>query len=147
MTKKRVLLVMLVAMLIALGAMGIRAIPVSAASTHQVPFSASYSGTAVLTSPTSATFSGKGIATYLGASTNEGDSVVTGPDSSCPGGLANDHYETLTAANGDTLSLISYDVACPIEPGPFHGTGHWVVTGGTGRFSGAYRTRELRRAQ
>ncbi len=137
MTRKRLLLVMLVTALLALGAVGIRAIPVSAAATHEVPFTGTYSGTAVLTSPTSATFSGKGIATHLGSSTNEGDSVVTGPDSSCPGGLANDHHETLTAANGDTLSLISYDVACPMSPGTFHGIGHWVVTGGTGRFSGA----------
>jgi hypothetical protein len=140
MTRKRSLLVLLAAMLIvlgAVGAVGIRAIPASAAGTHQVPFSASYSGTAILTSPTSATFSGTGIATYLGASTNEAYSVVTGLDSSCPGGLANDHHETLTAANGDTLSLISYDVGCPMGPSQFHGIGHWVVTGGTGRFSGA----------
>jgi hypothetical protein len=136
-TRKRALLVLLATMLISLGAVGIRAIPVSAASAHQVPFSASYSGTAILTSPTSATFSGMGTATHLGTSTNEAYSVVTGPDSSCPGGLANNHYETLTAANGDTLSLISYDVGCPMGPGQFHGIGHWVVTGGTGRFSGA----------
>jgi hypothetical protein len=63
--------------------------------------------------------------------------VITGPDSSCPGGLANDNHETLTAANGDTLMLISYDVACPMSPGTYHGTGHWRVDGGTGRFSGA----------
>ena len=47
-TRKRSLLVALVSMLIAVGAMGIRAIPVSAASTHQVPFKGSYSGTASL---------------------------------------------------------------------------------------------------
>ena len=33
--------------------------------------------------------------------------------------------------------LTSYNVACPTGPLVFHGTGHWVVTGGTGRFSGA----------
>jgi hypothetical protein len=137
MTRKRSLFALLAAMLIVLGAVGLRAIPASAAGTHQVPFSASYSGKAILTSPTSATFSGTGIATYLGASTNQGNSVVTGLDSSCPGGLANNHYETLIAANGDTLSLISYDVGCPMGPGQFHGIGHWVVTGGTGRFSDA----------
>lgn len=137
MTRKRLLLVMLVTMSIPLGVMGIRAIPVAAASTHEVPFKGSYSGTAVLTSPTSANFNGEGNSAHLGSSTNEGYSVVTSPDSSCPGGLANDHYETLTAANGDTLSLVSHDVACPTDPGMFHGTGHWVVTGGTGRFSGS----------
>jgi hypothetical protein len=136
MTWKRLMLVTLVAMLIALGAMGIRARSVAAAGA-QVPIYGSYSGTAILTSPTSATFSGKGIATQLGSSTNEAYSVVTGPDSRCPGGLANDHHETLTAADGDKLMLISYDVGCPMGPGMFHGIGHWVVTGGTGRFSGA----------
>src|SRR6476469_34834 len=136
-TRKRLLLATLVAMLIPLGAMGIRAIPVSANSTHEVPFTGSYSGTAVLTSPTTATFSGKGMATHLGSSTNEAYIVVTGPYSSCPGGLASDHYETLTAANGDRLMLISYDNACPTSPGIFQGTGHWVVTGGTGRFRAA----------
>jgi hypothetical protein len=136
MTRKRLMLVTLVAMLIALGAMGIRAKSVAAAS-GQVPFIAFYSGTAVLTSPTTATFSGKGIATHLGSSTNEASIVVTGPYSSCPGGLASDHYETLTAANGDTLMLISYDNACPTSPGIFDGIGHWVVTGGTGRFRAA----------
>lgn len=148
MTRKRLVLVALAAlvtlvtMAIPLGAMAIRAIPASAASAHDVPFTGSYSGTAILTSPTSATFSGQGVATHLGSSTNEAYSVVTGPDSRCPGGLANDHHETLTAANGDTLSLISYDVGCPEPPCislcyQFHGIGHWVVTGGTGRFSGA----------
>jgi hypothetical protein len=137
MTRKRFLLVALMTMVIPLGAVGIGAFSVSAAGTQEVPFTASYSGTAILTRPTSATFSGTGIATYLGSSTNEAYSVVTGPDSSCPGGLANDHHETLTAANGDTLMLISYDVGCPTGSGMFHGIGHWVVTGGTGRFSGA----------
>jgi hypothetical protein len=139
MTRKRLALVMLVmvVIVIALGAVGIRALPVSAAGTHEVPFMGSYSGTAAVTSATTLTFSGTGIATLLGTGANEGQVVITGPDSSCPGGIANINYETLTAANGDTLMLTSYDVACPISPGVLHGTGHWVVTGGAGRFSGA----------
>jgi len=137
MTKKHLLLVMLITMAIPLGTVGIRAISVSAAGTHQIPFSGSYSGTAALTSATTATFRGTGVSSQLGSGTSEGDSVVTVPDSSCPGGLANDNHETLTAANGDTLILVSSDVACPISPLAFHGTGHWIVTGGTGRFSGA----------
>ena len=73
--------------------------------------------------------------------------MVTGPDSSCPGGLANDHYETLTAANGDTLMLISYDVACPTGPGAV--PWNWSLGGdrGNGPIQRRYRTRELRRAQ
>ena len=136
MNRKRLMLVTLVAMLIALGAMGIRARSVDAAD-GQVPFNAFYSGTSVRPNLTTAIFSGKGIATHLGSSTNEGYVVVTGPYGSCPGGLASDHYETLTAANGDTLMLISYDNACPTSPGIYRGIGHWVVTGGTGRFRDA----------
>ena len=41
--------------------------------------------------------------------------MVTGLDSSCPGGLANINHETLTAANGDTLMLVSYDCRLPDE--------------------------------
>jgi hypothetical protein len=137
MTRKRLLFVTLVTMVIPLGAVGIRAISVSAAGAHEVPFTGSYWGTAAFTSATTITFSGTGSATYLGRGANEGNVVVTGPDTSCPGGIANINYETLTAANSDTLMLTSYDVACPIGPGALHGTGHWVVTGGTGRFSGA----------
>jgi hypothetical protein len=137
MTRKRLMLVLLVTMVIPLGAVGIRAISVSAAGAQETPFRGSYSGTAAFTSATTITFSGTGIATHLGNGANEGHVVVTGPESSCPGGIANINYETLTAANGDTLLLTSYDVACPISPGVLHGTGHWVVTGGTGRFSGA----------
>jgi hypothetical protein len=136
-TRKRSLLVLLATMLIALGAVGLRAIPVSAASTQQVPFTGTYSGTGAFTSATTITFNGTGIATQLGRGANEGQVVLTGPDSSCPGGIANTHYETLTAANGDVLMTTSYDVACPTSPNVFHGTGHWVVSGGTGRFSGA----------
>lgn len=136
MTRKRLMLVAIVALLVALGAIGVRARSVAAAS-GRVPFNAFYSGTAVLTSPTTATFSGKGIATHLGSSTNKASIVVTGPYSSCSGGLASDHYETLTAANGDTLMFVSHDNACPTSPGIFYGTGHWVVTGGTGRFRAA----------
>jgi hypothetical protein len=138
MTRKRSLLVMLVTMMITLGVVGMRVMPVSAAGTHEVPFTGSYSGAASFTDPSVGSFfSGNGIATYLGASTNQGHAVLTGADSSCPGGIANTHYETLTAANGDVLMLTSYDVACPISSLVFNGTGHWVVSGGTGRFSGA----------
>jgi hypothetical protein len=137
MTRNRLMLVLLVTLVIPLGAVGIRAISVSAAAAHQVPFTGSYSGTAAFTSPTTTAFSGQGIATYLGSSANEGHIDITGPDSSCPGGIANVNHETLTAANRDTLKLDSYDVACPTSPGAYHGTGHWAVTGGTGRFSGA----------
>jgi hypothetical protein len=125
-----------VAVLIALGTIGLGANAVSATDV-QVPFRASYSGRADFTSETSVLFQGTGIATDLGASTNEGHILITGPDSSCPGGLANINTATRTAANGDVLTLTASDVSCPIGQLVFQGTGHWVVTGGTGRFSGA----------
>ena len=115
------------------------------AACHPVPFTATYSGSAAFASATPASFVGPGTATHLGriATTGMSDfSCGVGshcPVSNCPDGVPNVNTETLTAANGDTLTIVSTDVACPI-PGlnlAFHGTGHWVVTGGTGRFAGA----------
>ena len=63
--------------------------------------------------------------------------MITGPDSVIPGGLDNVNTETYSAANGDTLTLTSQDVAIPVAPGVLHGIGQWTVTGGTGRFSNA----------
>ena len=137
MTRKRH---MLVVMLIAMGTIGIGANSASAAAGHQVPFRASYSGTAAFTSATTALFTGTGIASHLGSSTNVNNITVLGPDTSCPGGFANKNVETLTAANGDMLMLKGpHDVGCPspTDPNVVHGTGDWTVTGGTGRFAGA----------
>jgi hypothetical protein len=140
MTRKRH---MLVVMLIAMGTIGIGANSASAAAGHQVPFRASYSGTAALfpgtgTSPTTALFTGTGIASHLGRSANVNNITVLPGPVSCPGGFANKNVETLTAANGDTLELTGlHDVGCPTRPGAVHGTGDWTVTGGTGRFAGA----------
>lgn len=111
------------------------------ASGKEVSFNATYSGKATADfSIGSVTFNGTGIATHLGFSTNEGHIQITGqiPNANCYGGfeLPNIHNETLTAANGDTLLLTLTDVACPISPLVFHGTGSWIVAGGTGRFNG-----------
>jgi hypothetical protein len=128
---------MLVVMLMAMAAIGIGGNSAFAASTHPVPFKAHYSGTAAFTSATTALFTGTGIASHLGRSTNENHITVSGPGS-CPGGFANINVETLTAANGDTLVLTGdHDQACPTGPNAVHGTGHWIATGGTGRFAGA----------
>ena len=134
MTRKRH---MLVVMLMAMAAIGIGGNSAFAASTHQVPFKAHYSGAAAFTSATTALFTGTGIASHLGRSTNENHITVSGPGS-CPGGFGNINVETLTAANGDTLVLTGdHDQACPTGPNAVHGTGHWIATGGTGRFAGA----------
>ena len=136
MTRKRH---MLVVMLIAMGTIGIAANSASAAAGHQVPFRASYSGTAAFNSAAgTALFTGTGIASHLGLSTNVNNITVVPGTTSCPGGFVNVNKETLIAANGDTLELTGpHDVACPTRPGVVHGTGDWTVTGGTGRFAGA----------
>jgi hypothetical protein len=100
-------------------------------------FKATFSGTAAFSSQTTTSFSGSGSATQLGHITTLGGAVITGSDSSCPGGVANVNTETFTDNDGDTLTITSQDVACPTGPGTYHGTGHWSVTGGTGRFAGA----------
>ena len=98
---------------------------------------ATYTGTAVIADPSSVHFSGTGRSTLLGTSDNDGQIVITGPDSSCAGGLANTNTETLTAANGDQLVLTLHDVSCRVGPNVFRGSGTWEVTHGTGRFHGA----------
>jgi hypothetical protein len=126
------------AMLIALGTLGIGTNSVYA-NDRQVPFSAFYVGTISIASDMTPVFNGRGIATHLGQSTNEGHVVFTGGLPSCDGGILNNNTEILTAANGDSLTLVSHDLACPIPNmnGWYHGVGHWEITGGTGRFRNA----------
>jgi hypothetical protein len=129
----------LLALLLALGAIGLGTHSASAVGA-QIPFSGSYSGTAAVDFANGiVTFNGTGAAIHLGSGRNEGVIQITGPDASCPNGLANTNVETFTAANGDSLTITSADVACPTDSSGmrFHGTGQWVVTGGTGRFSHA----------
>lgn len=124
------------ATLLALGALALGTSPASAASS-QVPFKATFSGSAQILDPTTSGFAGAGTATHMGTIATEGRAYISGSDGSCPGGVANLNAESLTAANGDLLTISSQDVACPTGPGQYHGTGHWTVTGGTGRFSTA----------
>ena len=101
-----------------------------------IPITAVFSGSAGFASPTQTVFVGSGTASHMGAITTNGHADVTGFDNSCSGGVANINTETLTAADGSTLTVVSNDVACPTGPGQYHGTGHWTVVGGTGRFAG-----------
>jgi hypothetical protein len=104
-----------------------------------VPFMARFSGTAAFTSPTTAEFHGGGQATYLGRLVSDGVAILDPPTGTCPGGvpgIPNVHTETLTAANGDQLVIRMVNFACPTGPFTFHGTGHWTVPNGTGRFEG-----------
>jgi hypothetical protein len=110
---------------------------VATAGTGPNSFKATFSGSATLASQASATYAGSGSATRTGRITTNGNAVVTGPDDSCPGGNDNVNTETLTDNDGDTLTITSQDVGCPTGPYQYHGTGHWTVTEGTGRFQGA----------
>jgi len=97
------------------------------ASANAVPFKASVSGT--WTSPEEGLFifAGTGNASHLGNITDNATQNL--PISS---------IETLTAANGDTLTLS--DTQCLISSlsiSVAEITCVWSVTGGTGRFSGA----------
>jgi hypothetical protein len=134
MTRRRV--VLLAVTLLATVALGLAVRPAFAGD-GSVPFKASYSGSAAMTSQTTVSFNGSGDATHMGRITNLGAVNVTGPDLSCDGGLANTNSEVLTDEHGDTLTIVSQDVACPTAPGVFTGTGRWTVAGGTGRFAGA----------
>jgi hypothetical protein len=132
----RSILLSLRAVVLAIGLMAV-ALPNVSAAPGGASFVSSYAGTGAFTSASTVHFSGSGKATLLGASTNTGDVVIHGLDPSCPGGLANTNVETLRAANGDVLVLTMQDVSCPVATNVYHGTGHWEVTGGTGRFLGA----------
>lgn len=126
---------------------------VSAASHVPLPFAATFSGSAGFAGPTTTVFTGSGVAIRMGLVTTSGHAEIgcfPPPGSpmtcvssgGCPGGVPNANFETLTAANGDTLTIKSDDVACPLDtqdypPSRYHGTGHWTVIGGTGRFASA----------
>jgi len=103
-----------------------------------IPFTGTFSGTAFFMSDAKVIFQGSGEITHLGLSTNAGDLSLSPPDSY--GCIPNINIETLTAANGDQLVLVMEDIACPVEPGVFRGTGVWHVFSGTGRFAHAVGT-------
>ena len=108
----------------------------SASAGGQVPVKARFSGTVAFTGTSSIALRGAGHSSLMGASTNDGIAVISGPPNTA-GCIPNVHTETLTAANGDQLVIESDDLACPIGPTSLHGTGHWHVVSGSGRFSGA----------
>jgi hypothetical protein len=105
-----------------------------AGSNQQVPFNGSYSGTVAITGETTAVLSGSGTATHMGIGPYQGNvSDIT----ATADGFSDVLVETLTAANGDTLTLRCDQVAVQTSPGVFVGNDTWTVIGGTGRFAGA----------
>lgn len=122
------------------------AVPQQAAATSLVPFRAvvAETFTAGPCPPIPSlcvTSTGSGQAAHLG---NVRESTVTVLDlASKPGpGCATDgHAETrattLFAANGDQITLVGTGYSCPTGPTTLTAVDSYVVTGGTGRFSGA----------
>lgn len=104
------------------------------AAGNQVPFNGSVSGTVAFTGETTAALSGSGISMYLGLSAYAGNVSDITPTAS---GMTDVLVETLTAANGDTLTILCNQVAVEQNPGIFEATDQWTVIGGTGRFAGA----------
>jgi hypothetical protein len=124
------------AALLALMITGLGAEPASAKQAANVPFRASVSGTLSPTGPGIFALAGRGNATHLGKVKQyralvqiTGGDVATGP-------ITDTMTETLTAANGDTITILCQQVANPVSPGSpvLEGSDTWTVIGGTGRF-------------
>lgn len=119
--------------------LGLAALVPAAAQGGDMPFTARLSGSAAFTSPTSVEFHATGTATHLGRFAASGAALLEAPSAPCPDGalgIPNVHTETLTAADGDQLVIRMVNVGCPTGPFTFHGSGHWSVLDGTGRFEG-----------
>jgi hypothetical protein len=110
------------------------------AETAQGPFTCGPSGTHICFDVV-----GSGQATHLGEAAEAShvdDDLTSNLPPPGPGCIANTvHHNTrtvtLTAANGDTISLLLNGVACNTGPTTAMSWDTNVVTGGTGRYSGA----------
>jgi hypothetical protein len=129
--RNMVWLLVSVVMLIALGAAGAAASSATAAKTS-VPFTASVSGSAIVDLDAGTIkLAGTGTASHLGnVKSYNANGSITSPTTDIL-------TETLTAANGDTLTIFCSQVVVDLGNGLWHGTDTWTVIGGTGRFSGA----------
>ena len=112
------------------------------AATKPQPFKAKYAGTVSSSQPMTPPFfvTGSGAATVFGDSTNSGVINVTGPAPRCGStpGFSVQNDEILTSSDdGDQITMTIADQSCQLSPGVFQGLGSYVITGGTGRFSGA----------
>ena len=121
--------------LLALGFSALGMTPALAASSKATPFRSDVSGTVTATGPNTFHLTGSGQSVHLGRIGYAGNVQVTNTDSN--GVLTDVMTETLTAANGDTLTLRCEQTATPVRPGVYHGTDRWAVIGGTGRFAKA----------
>ena len=133
-SKSRWRAVLLLAATVSLGVVGLGASAASAA-TSAVPFGFAVSGTASLAG-SAVTLNGAGLASSLGIVSYKATGMITG-DNPTTGVITDTLTETLTAANGSTVTIVCHQVATPISSGVYNGIDHWTVTGGTGTFSRA----------
>jgi hypothetical protein len=129
--RNMVWMLVVVVMILALGAIGAAASSASAAK-PSVPFSASVSGSAIVDlGAGTIKLAGTGNASHLGnVKSYKAIGSITTPTTDIL-------TETLTAANGDSLTILCSQVVADLGNGLWHGTDTWTVIGGTGRFSGA----------
>jgi len=108
----------------------------AAFATASKPFNGSISGSGIATSQNSNHITATGHLTGLGKTTLVGTTRVTGL-SGC-GGFVGTEQDTLTAANGDQISITGNGVSCPsFDQNVFQDTVSFTITGGTGRFAEA----------
>jgi hypothetical protein len=117
------------------------AAPVAAADSKA--FTASFRGTFSITFGPNGTsqlsFDGTGHAKHLGKTSVHGNAQLQPVAPGCSQIVADNTI--LTAANGDQLWVRNAATDC-VEPGPdghilIHGSGTYMIVGGTGRFAGA----------
>lgn len=94
-----------------------------------LPFKAEVAGT-VSVGTTAITLQGRGTGSLLGRFSDQGNGHFTSSSS-------NTLTETLTTADGDTITLLCVETTEDLGDGILHGTDSWTVTAGTGRFKGA----------
>lgn len=82
---------------------------------------------------TSFTVTAHGKSSHLGNVAYYGSGQFTSPTSDVL-------TETLTAADGDTLTILCVQTLEDLGGGLLHGSDNWTVIGGTGRFAGATGT-------
>lgn len=100
-----------------------------------VPFKLSVSGKLNFTGPVTVELTAGGNASHMGKISYSGVVVIT---SQTPTQITDVLTETVTAANGDRLTLLCSQIVNLTAQGVYESTNDsWTVIGGTGRFSGA----------
>ncbi len=118
------------------------AVPGQASAASQVPFRATFAETftAALCSPVPSlcvVAVGSGVATHLGRTLESNTVLVNLASNAAPGCNSETRETILTAANGDQIVLHAPGQSCATGPTTVAALDFYVVTGGSGRFSGA----------